>query len=369
MPENKKLPELIKKDSQRSSIALVVANLVILGSIGYWYYFAINCAFASSWVQAIFWFASGTFMLWLFASHIATNCIELFINTTRLDRDSARIDAVMSATLKILGALRIQKSISIASLLVRLGQARLYQGFFDSAEGLFKESVEIAERIHGRQGSIIVAMYRLNLSSAYSWQKKYLESEFETERALEMLQRFDTPLSKDYQAYCNLSLGISRVWLEDLNGAEPYLKSALDKFEQTKPSYALPLISISQAKISCCLYLALLNLRQEKMEKLYEYINKFLELTEGDSSIIAVTHTRALNHLADEFTRRQDFTRAEDLLNMAYAIGSDRPFHPDSQETLATFETLLIATDRQAEVADMRSWLRPLNENTKPLIG
>jgi hypothetical protein len=55
------------------------------------------------------------------------------------------------------------------------------------------------------------------------------------------------------------------------------------------------------------------------------------------------------------------FDYAERLLNLGYTISQDTPFHPDAKQLLNYFEKLLLLTDRQSEVGDMRSWLRPVN--------
>jgi hypothetical protein len=65
-----------------------------------------------------------------------------------------------------------------------------------------------------------------------------------------------------------------------------------------------------------------------------------------------------LNELANEYMNLKMFGRAEHLMNIAYAIGHNHPFHPDAKQVLNYFEKLLLLTGRADEVADMRAWLR-----------
>lgn len=359
MSKNTQLPIPVKKDLQKSSISLGVANLVLLGSIAAWYHFSLSYALAQAWGQAAFYFCIGTLMIWLFAPHIVLNCIEIYVNASRSNRDFGKIDRVLSTGLQILRLMRIRNSAAVASILVRLGQARLVQGFYDSAVLLFQEAITYSEKISGVRESIAMSMYHLNLGSAYAWQQKYMEAEIQAEKAVEILQQIDTPLSKDFEAHCNLHIGASRVELNELESAETHLKSALEALEKMKPSFDMPLLTIKHAVISCCLYLARLKVKQGNSADSFEYDNKFFEEIQGNTAILSPNHARALNSLAGEYITIGNFSHAEDLLNVAYELGRENPFHPDSQETISAFEKLLVATDRQAEIADMRSWLRP----------
>lgn len=360
MSQNKKLPAPLKRDIQKTVVLIALANLILFFGIGAIFFHAFSAAAIGSWGLAAFQFAFGTLILWLYLPHIALNCIELYVISTRLDRDYAKLDALVSKTLRIFKVLRMQKSLTISALLIRLGQARVYQGFFESAENLFKESISCANAVPGSATSINLAMSVLNLGSAYAWQSKYVESEVEAERALEILQKSHQPQAKQFEPHCVLLIGINRVRLNELDSAGEYLQSACETFEKMNASQEMPLLAIQTAKISCYLYLAILKIKQNDAAKSYEYYNKFFKLIQGSSTVVSTTHIRSLNTLADEYVALGDYKHAEDLVNISYELSSAAPFHPDSQATLATYERLLVATDRKAEIADMRSFLRPI---------
>lgn len=75
MSESKKLPATVKKDIQSSSRSIIIANVVLVGSIAWWYYYGIVAATDGYWVGAAFYIGMGTLLLWLFLPHIALNSI------------------------------------------------------------------------------------------------------------------------------------------------------------------------------------------------------------------------------------------------------------------------------------------------------
>ena len=65
-----------------------------------------------------------------------------------------------------------------------------------------------------------------------------------------------------------------------------------------------------------------------------------------------------MNALANEYMNSKMFGEAESLLELAYSAAQGQPFHPDAKQLLNYYEKLLLLTGRQAEVSDMRSWVR-----------
>lgn len=360
MTQNKKLPLTVKKDIQKNAALSVIASLLLLGTLGYILMCAYSAAMTGLWAAAAAYSVLSIGLLWTFLPYVAFNCIEVYVNATRQQQNYAKVDAIVSTTLSLFRLLRMQKSLAVASLLTRLGQTRILQGNFESAENLFKEAITCTAAIPGGQKSANMAMYTLNLASAYAWQGKFVESEIEAEKSLEILQKSNSPSAKIFEPHCLLLMGINRFRLNELAGAEELLQSALDSLEKMTPSPEMPLLSIQTAKISCYLYLSLLKIKQDTIPDSYVYYNKFFELLQGSIAVAAITHIRAINYLAQELLKIGDYKHAEDLINIAYELSASAPFHPDSRETLAAYEKLLVATNRQSEIADMRSLLLPI---------
>lgn len=360
MSRSKQLPSRVKSEIQRSSALIVLANLILMAVIGVFFSSAFSTALLGSWGTALAQCAAGTLFLWLFLPHIALNCIELYVNSTRLEHNYAKLDAIVTTTLRMFRLLRMQKSVAVSSLLLRLGQTKIAQGDFENAEQLFKESITCTSGVPSARRSVAMAMSILNLASAYAWQERFLESEIEAEKALSMLQKSSYLGVEKFKPYCLLLMGINRYRLGEIESAEETLLSAFESFEEMKPSLEMPLLSIQSARISCYLYLAALKVRKGNIQNSYEYFNKFFDLVQGSTAIMTTTHIRSINTLVDEYLRIGDFQHAEDLINIAYELSGSTPFHPDTQHTITAFEKLLIATERQPEIADMKSWLRPI---------
>ena len=67
-----------------------------------------------------------------------------------------------------------------------------------------------------------------------------------------------------------------------------------------------------------------------------------------------------MTRLTDELIARSEFKRAEPLLELAYSMAGQCPDHPNSLLVMGSYAQLLRLTDRQSELADLKSWIRPV---------
>lgn len=293
------------------------------------------------------------------------NCIPLIVysildlrtSNDLIEERYAKVEREYLIGLRILNRLGVRRSFFKALMLVQIGRMRMYQGFFDGAEDPMEDAILIAkhEKLYSKSPSM--GMLHANLGAAYLRQERFVEAEVQFEEALALLGG-NHPLCVYCTAYVKCFIASIRFELDELDEAYELTTNSLSVLKSRKPPPPLQLIHARQAIINCYAVLATIDMRKKNFDDARSHADSLMRTLSVDSQILTVTNVKYLRMLADEYLINGDFDRAEDLLNFAYSVASNSPFHPDSQDVLLSFEKLLLVTDRGEEVSDMKSWLR-----------
>lgn len=141
--------------------------------------------------------------------------------------------------------------------------------------------------------------------------------------------------------------------------AEELLKEADQLFEGKLPPGIMHK-SVTYAHTNGQIMLANALYQQDKLDEANAVCDGVIAALAEDESRIAITSVILLTDLADRLMSRQDFARAEHLLEHAYELVRQFPVHPDSLPLLLSYTQLLCLTDRQSELEDLKSWVRPV---------
>ncbi|MCI5139612.1 MAG: tetratricopeptide repeat protein, partial [Candidatus Electrothrix sp. AR1] len=125
-----------------------------------------------------------------------------------------------------------RKSIELIFVLDRLATLYQYQGDYKKAEPLFQRSLELSEKVKGKEHPEVATMLN-NLAGLYDLQGRYEEAEPLHKRALEIRE---DKLGKDHPdvAQSLNSLAVLYQRQERYEQAEPLYKRALELLEQTQ---------------------------------------------------------------------------------------------------------------------------------------
>jgi len=303
------------------------------------------------------------FLAWLYTTPLVTNLLYIPMHNHLYDRDHGRVEAAFSRAIGILKRLPVYKGPYIPGLLSNLGVARLKQGHYESAESLFRDALQQAQMFHKHRGGKgwipSLAVLHNNLAVSCVRQNNHVEAELIVERGIELVTKANNTRFESYLAPLYLVTGVIRSDLGELAEAEEPILKAID-FGQ-RPSKPWGMAPYSKTfDLQCNLQLALLYARRGDFAKADPICDHILGQHLAPFSTLSL---RPLNSLAGEYLDQEAYSRSERLLEIAYAIARDCPFHPDSKKTLLCFEKHLKLTDRQGEIADMRSWLRPVTSD------
>jgi tetratricopeptide (TPR) repeat protein len=274
-------------------------------------------------------------------------------------RDYAKIDRAHSTVLKILNGLPLRKRVDIAITMSNLALARLCQGYTESAETLFEQALAYLTKAPRLKQSLCGVVVYHNLAVVSIRLRKYVEAEMYASDALEIAR--SKKIAGKYKCFAGpptASLAAVRYKLGEYDSCYEMFKEALDLYSMLPLPPGLPKQSFDQGRAFCWLGLALVTIKLGKTDESSEWCQKVFQAVELNPGMLSTLGLEPLNELANEYMNLKMFDRAEKLMNIAYAIGHNHPFHPDAKQVLNYFEKLLLLTGRQEEVADMRAWLR-----------
>jgi tetratricopeptide (TPR) repeat protein len=301
-------------------------------------------------------------LLWLWIPPLVACVLRFHFWIHMHDRQYARIDlAYWRATnaLKYLG-----RPLYLEIITSDLATMRLAQGYYDSAVALYQEALKSAEvtkpqrnqrRFHEKR----LAMFKRNLATALFRNHRPIEAELLCEEALEKLgKEKEDPTSDVFRANTHNTIASIRLDLGELDSAEEHLNAARDIWEGLGSKQPFPKALLHSYIAPTWLLLASLYLERNDLARADHFCDLALTLLKEDDLAFPSLQLKNINRLAEGYITRESFKRAEQLLEISYQIASELPFHPDSQNTLTGYEKLLRLTDRQNEIADMRSYLK-----------
>jgi tetratricopeptide (TPR) repeat protein len=307
-------------------------------------------------------------LVWNWVPAALYYAIEVGSTNDVLNERYAKVELQYARAVRFLNSFPFTKNSFWKSvMLIQIGRMRLAQGFFNGADTPMEEGILIAQRVPMYSKSPTMAMFHSNLGVAYLRQKRIVEAEIQFDEALAVLSdertmKFNKSLNQFCRAYLNLLTGAAKFEINELDQAFELTIQGMNVLKNEKPPSPLQIYHVRQSLMNGYVLLAVIQMRKGDVEDAKHYTDQFFNTLPTDASMLTTSHIKAINLLAQEYLDAGDNDRAERLMNVAYAIGLNSPFHPDALESLDIFEKLLVRTDRKDEVADMRSWLRSGNE-------
>lgn len=307
--------------------------------------------------------------IWSFGACFISIPMTMYLNKKYAEKRYSELDVAHSRALKLLTQLPLRKTMDIPVMMSNLALMRLCQGNYESAEELFRKANGYVSKDKRLKDSYASAILLNNLGCACLRRGNLVEAELHGNRALELLE---LPKNKNWKLLMALPhavIGSVHTRLGELDTAEEHFLKALEIYNTQKPPAGTIVTSLAQGRTLIHLWLSLVTVKQGKIGEANTYCDNATKLIDDDPSSINTLSIEVLYTLANEFMNVKDVERAERLLEIAYGLTADSPYHPDAKPLLNYYEKLLLLTDRQAEVPDMRSWLRHVHPKSLAPIG
>jgi tetratricopeptide (TPR) repeat protein len=298
------------------------------------------------------------YAVWAFGASFVSIPMTMLLNRKYGQKKYAELDIAHSRALGVLARVPFRKSADVPALMSNLALMRLCQGDYKSAEELFRQAVEYIAKNKQLNTSFAAGVLHNNLACACVRLGNLAEAEEEAKKAIAI---FELPKNKAWKItmalpYC--VIGTVHAKFGEYDTAEQHLHDAQRVFDTEKMPAAAITTSFVQGKNQVLLWLSYVCLKQGKVEEATGYCDNALVQMQQDPRGTNTLTLEILLLAANEFMNAKHFERAEKLLDVAYGVALESPFHPDAKQTLNYYEKLLLLTDRKGEVDDMRRWLR-----------
>ena len=340
----------------RGAFFLAVISVILM----YWLALAFGAGLSGDFIFALFLAMAALALVWTCgASYISVPLYIYFHRHYYSQGNYARLDRVHRIALKLLLRLPVRRSLSAAVIMSNLGLLRLCQGEYESAASLFSAAIKLLEKNRRLSRSYPAVILYNNLAVAQARLQKYFEAESTAEKSLEIAE--SAALQKKYRIFAGpplAALAYVRLLLGELESAVELYKRALDVIESAPVPPGMQKITFEQAKLFVFLGLALSTARQGNLSESRRWYERAYLIINANHYLVNILALDKLNALANEYMNSKMFGEAESLLELAYSAAQGQPFHPDAKQLLNYYEKLLLLTGRQAEVSDMRSWVR-----------
>jgi tetratricopeptide (TPR) repeat protein len=294
--------------------------------------------------------------VYMFTANLISIPLNLHLNYYYGRGRYPQVALVHKRVLKLLERLPVYKGANLATIYSNIGVMQLAQGYTDSAETMFHRAAAVIEKSRRLKSTAMALVIYHNLAAVYIRQKKFDVAQRYAGKAQEIADKL-----KRNKILKAMPLAVSaalKLRLDQLEEAQTDYLKGLKVLESERPTVALIPGSMLKALVHTHIGLAIIAAKRNRLDESQRHFNQVLEYYDQASDSINTMAIESLNLLADEYTFQGSSAYAEKVLELAYCLGRDYPFHPDAQTTLRLYEHLLSSTGRQSEVADLRSWLR-----------
>ncbi|CAN5194608.1 hypothetical protein BH11CYA1_BH11CYA1_23560 [soil metagenome] len=267
-------------------------------------------------------------------------------------------ESILVSVLQLWKRMPCRKDWTFYTLQSNLALTYMASGQYHKAENLYGEIIEHIEKNTNQARHPLAAVYLNNLAMVYLHQGEFIGAEKLANRALEIWSAAK-PSEQAGRAYPLANLLEVHLSNDDLEACERDADlGLLLSTQEQQPIYIIPESRIG-VYVQCLLYKAIVCFRQGRLEEAKQLSAAILNGHDQGLYPTFGYSIPGLNYLACEFMAVGDNQNAERFLEMAYEILKAHPFHGDGPLLIGTYETLLLATDRASEVADLKNWVRP----------
>lgn len=339
------------------AVSLLATGITVLG--------ALMSPFDSAYVHIFIWltFAAAFFvtgggnsLVGLIAAHRASR--YLFANLPKrryldIERELRKANVVVERIP------RRERTWYSGIMLSNMALMRLYQGDYDTAEKLLRQAYALTSQDKRMTKHLIAPLVSNNLAVACLLNDKPFEGEELAEKTMQLWQ-LQNKNNRTGACMSHLILSSICLTMNELDRAQEEIHKfqAIINAGQYPKSFSKD--SFLQAQANAHLMLAIIYAKQKHYGLAKDSTDKFLTMAAESPHCVSTMTLRHLNGLCEELLDAGDHARSEKLLEIAYALGREFHHHPEAVLALERYERLLIATNREADVADMKRWIRPL---------
>jgi len=304
-------------------------------------------------------------MLWIGVKLCIMSGIQLLLQKQWQENQFNVVAMISSRAISILGHSPLVGGIELANLEILFGQACMFRGSYEHAEQIFGRARERirttpeqkAERFKDTFVTYCAAI-AYYLSGAYCIQGKEVDAITVLEETLNQIKHGYGERFPTYQALLMLCLGIANLRLDDLKLAEDNFSECakLIEFDSSPSAATNSWNRVIGAGLN--IQRSLLFSKEDQFEKSLVELNLFLSEWGPYAIRVSPVTTDCLRLIATDYMRHGQLLEAEAALSVAYESCKLRPFALDAKEVVSCFEQILIKTQRQSEISDMKAWLR-----------
>lgn len=329
---------------------LLGSSALMAASNGSWLHFGVSAALFAYWA-------------WAFGASFVSIPLVMHLNIKYGQKKYGELDVAHSRALKMVMQLPCRKSVDVPVLMSNLALMRLCQGNYENAEQLFRKANEYIAKESRLNNTFAAAILTNNLGAACYRLGQLAEAEVHANKAIEIFELNKNRSWRIGLALPHLLLGATHAKFGEFETAQEHLDRAKYITETEKLPAGTIFTSFAQSRNQLSLWLSYVHLMQDDLAEAEAECDDAIVRIASDPSGANTLTLEILLMLANEFMNIKQFERAEKLLDIAYSISAEWPFHPDAKQTLNYYEKLLLLTDRQSEVADMRNWLRHVDHH------
>ncbi len=272
-----------------------------------------------------------------------------------LKKDYFGIESSHRKVLNLLNALPLPRDTTYAVLYINISLGQLQRGLSEMAECNLLEALKYINEKKKAHRAVAAIAY-CNLGCSYFRQMKIEKSVESYNHALHIVGSMPK-FYDSYKVVAYTGLGAAYTRARNYCKAAEYYEKCLDITSNDKCK-ALNKKSLPAVKFYAHTGLANSQLRLGNLEESRKHYGKMMECLGENINCGDANCGFLLAELADAYMDENDLHRAEGILHLAYNWCSQQPMHPESQLVLNCFERYLKMTSREAEIADMKRWIR-----------
>ncbi|MBU6455044.1 MAG: tetratricopeptide repeat protein [Cyanobacteria bacterium REEB67] len=314
----------------------------------------------------------GTLVFWIFGSSVI-GVPMIFLAVRALERrDFLQAERYLNGYVSTVKKMRLHQDGNLPVAKANLALIKLVRGDYHEAELLYEDLIASLSKKRKVNKHSLTAVYLNNLacvkvaqacSHAELFDLELLEAERLANEALTIWQGAGG-VKKDQggAAYPLQVLAEIDVLRGNLDNAERKFAEVLKLNAVGKQSLFILPEARQGLYFESHLWLCYLYLLQENREAADQLCQRLISELRLRPAPVFQHSLAILSRIAAHYVQSHDWPMAERVLEQAYAIARIYPLHPEAPQIALSYEKLLEATDRSAEINEMKLWVRPVLE-------
>lgn len=298
--------------------------------------------------------------LWFFAGSILQSLATLKLLSNFNNPNHLALELYLRKMTKILFALPVKKEPYLMFLYYYTSFTQQYQGKHkDAIEQIEKTNLEHMGKKGFRYPYLVTELSSLAIS--FSAVDRLDEALLKVEEAIAVCNE-QPEGARHALIYPLTAKAAILIKQKKFDKAKQATKQSLKVINSIrKPPVWMLSISVEQYKLSNVCQLATIALSTDDLEKIELYFMQIDSIYSKSNDVVTPLHFNELAHLAKLLMEKDRQDLAKRILQMIYSKAAQTPLHPDIAQILDLYEEVLILEGRKDDIANMRAWLLPVN--------